>query len=183
MNLFLYVIDGSQGPIDNPVDWFDSLFTIGDILVVSVEDMVAKITRKLGRRKIRNLFIGGHGAPGYQSVGAGSNWDRVGSRSLQLDSDGNLFGPAAQYMPSLAPKFISGAICTLGGCTTGQGAAGEALLRKLSQVLGGISVQAGDANQRPLVPGMEGRVIRYTGAQRTVITGSWWGSPGGMGIN
>lgn len=183
MNLFIYVIDGSQGLTDNPVDWLDSLFTIGDITVVSVADMVTKVNARLGSRKIRNLFIGGHGAPGYQSIGSGSTWDTSGDRSLQLGSDGELLGGAKTTIPLLASKFITGAICTLGGCQTGQGTAGEALLQKLSSVLGGISVQAGDVNQRPFVPGMEGQVIRYTGARREVLTGGWLGSPGGYGIN
>ena len=37
MNLYLYVIDGSQGLLDNPVDWMDSLFTLGETLGAPVE--------------------------------------------------------------------------------------------------------------------------------------------------
>jgi hypothetical protein len=183
MNLFIYVIDGSQGFLDNPADWLDSLFTIGDITVVSVADMVDKVNRRLAGRKMRNLFIGGHGSPGYQAVGDQGAWDTTGERSLQLGSDGELLGGAKASIPLLASKFISGAICTLGGCQTGRGSAGEALLQKLSAALGVISVQAGTDNQRPFVPGMEGSVVRYTGSRRDVLSGGWLGSPGGYGIN
>ncbi len=179
-NLYIYVIDGSQGLLGNPVDWLDSLFTINEILVVSVSDMVNKIETRLGRgRKIQNLFIGGHGAPGYQSVGAGSGWDTTGAFSLQVDSsNGLLLGTAEAQMNRLGRNFAPNAIVTLGGCQVGRD---TILLKAVSKSLGSVPVQAGTANQRPLVPGMEGAVIRCTSTSTCTNMGtSYWASPGSL---
>ncbi len=73
-NRYIYVIDSNS----DAVDWLDSLFTIGDILVVSVQDMVEKVLRRVGGDSMRSLFVGGHGAPGYQSIGAGTEPRHIG---------------------------------------------------------------------------------------------------------
>lgn len=176
---YFYAIDGSQGLTDNPTDWLNSLFTINDILHTSVDDMVTKILGRLASDQvIANLFIGGHGAPGYQSVGAGTGWDTSGARSLQCDPTDTtrLRGTAHGDMRRISSRFTSDAIVTLGGCKVGQD---DTLLQAVSGVLGGIAVQAGKDNQRPLFPGMEGDVVRCTGTGCTNLGGgSWWSSPG-----
>jgi hypothetical protein len=182
MNKYIYVIDGNS----DAVDWLDSLFTIGDILVVSVQDMVDKVIARAGSNKIRSLFIGGHGSSGYQSIGAGPHWDSSGDRSLQIDSaTGRLKGSTTEHhLLRLGPKFTTNGVLTLGGCQTGSGAAGQALLLELSRVLG-VPAEAGTANQRPFVPGMEGSVSRCSATSGTCTSfpSTWWGSPGGGGIN
>ena len=182
MNKYIYVIDGNS----DAVDWLDSLFTIGDILVVSVQDMVDKVIARVGSNKIRSLFIGGHGAPGYQSIGAGPGWDTSGERSLQIDSTtGRLTGSTTEHhLLRLSSKFASKGVVTLGGCRTGNGTAGQTLLLELSRVFG-VPVEAGTANQRPFVPGMEGSVSRCSSTTGSCVSypSTWWGSPGGGGIN
>jgi hypothetical protein len=175
-NLYLYVVDGSD-----VVGWLDAAFTINEIEVTSVSDMVTKVLARLGStRGIQNLFIGGHGAPSYQGIGSGTSWDTTGAKSLQLDTTGHLLGPAGGWLPRLARKFASGAIVTLGGCQVGKD---PRLLQEVSRVLGGVPVQAGTDDQRPFVPGMEGDVVRCTPSSTTRMQGGWWGSPGGGGIN
>lgn len=175
--IYVYVIDGGQGLLDNPVDWIDSLLTIGDVTVTSVEDMVKKVEGKLGKSAIQNLFIGGHGAPGYQSVGAGTSRDRTGSKSLQVDpGTGRLKGAADQLLRRLAGRFAKDALVTLGGCQVGKD---KKLLEAVSAAFSNVAVQAGSDNQRPLVPGMEGNVVRCKGtACSNLGGGSWWASPG-----
>lgn len=177
-NLYIYVIDGNS----DAVDWLDSLFTIGDITVVSVQDMVDKVLRKVDNNWIRSLFIGGHGSPGYQSIGAGPRGDPTGNLSLRLNAAGKLHGNAEHHLRRLVRMFSYDAVVTLGGCRTGNGNAGEALLKELSRVLM-VPVEAGTANQRPFLPGMEGDVMRCTSSECTAFSSTWWGSPGGGGIN
>lgn len=176
-NLYIYVIDGNS----DSVDWLDSLFTIGDITAVSVQDMVDKVLRRVGDNWIRSLFIGGHGSPGYQSIGSGTTRDSTGDLSLQLDSS-RLKGNSEHHLSRLNRKFSYEAVVTLGGCQTGSGTAGANLLKELSRILG-VPVEAGTANQRPFVPGMEGSVTRCTSSTCTSLPSTWWGSPGGGGIN
>ncbi|HUF04307.1 MAG TPA: hypothetical protein VMM38_09040 [Aridibacter sp.] len=178
MNKYIYVIDGNS----DAVDWLDSLFTIGDILVTSVQDMVDRVLNTLGDNNMRSLFIGGHGSPGYQAVGAGPRGDSTGTLSLQLGSDGKLKGNSEHHLMRLRSNFSHDAIVTLGGCRTGEGSAGDALLLELSRVLS-VPVEAGTANQRPFVPGMEGSVRRCSGDSCQTLSSNWWGSPGGGGIN
>lgn len=174
--IYIYVVDGSEGLFSNPADWLDSLFTVGDVTVSSVEDMVKKVEKRLGTSRIQNLFIGGHGSPGYQSVGAGSTWDSSGAKSLQVDaSTGKLKGVAHGLLRRLAPRFVKGALVTLGGCQVGRD---DKLLKAAAAALG-VPVQAGKDNQRPLLPGMEGDVVRCDAtACRNLGGGSWWASPG-----
>jgi hypothetical protein len=178
--LWIYVLDGGQGLWANPADWLDGFFTLGEVTVVSVTDMVDKVTRRVGSRFIQNMLIAGHGSPGYQSVGAGTAVDTSGSKSLCVDAaTGKLAGPADQQLRRLAPRFCRDAIITLGGCQVGKGTQGETLLKAVSNCFGGLPVQAGTANQRPFLPGMEGDVIRCTSTScGNLGGGSWWASPG-----
>lgn len=178
---YIYVIDNNGGA----VDWLDSLFTIGDVLIVSVQDMVDKVISRLGSNTMRSLFVGGHGSSGYQATGGGASWDSSGNLSLQLDTNGKMKGSNTEHhLGRLRSKFSSDAVVTLGGCQTGSGEAGKALLMELSRIFG-VPVEAGTANQRPFVPGMEGSVTRCDARNNStiVLPSTWWGSPGGGWIN
>jgi hypothetical protein len=181
--LYFYVIDGTW----NFTDTVNRIFTIDDIVVFNVADMVKKVSdaaTKLGG-KIENLFIAGHGCSGYQSIGAERDYDDTGSVSLQYDdTTGQLRGAAGSQLAKLAPLFSRSAIVTLGGCQVASDPDGPDLLRAVSQALGGIYVQGGKDTQRPLLPGMEGPILRCNPNACTIVSkGLWWGSPGGGGIN
>ncbi|NJD06014.1 MAG: hypothetical protein FIA97_05895 [Methylococcaceae bacterium] len=176
--LYIYVLDGGQGVLDDPVSWIEGVFTVNEVTVTSVDDMVTKVLARIGSSSIQNLFISGHGAPGYQGVGGGTAWDYSGNKSLQVDPvTGKLKGTSEQLLRKLSPKFTKEAIATLGGCKTGNGPQGEALLKAVADCFG-IPVQAGTDNQRPFVPGMEGDVIRCDSTKCSNLGGSWWASPG-----
>jgi hypothetical protein len=108
----------------NFTDTVNRIFTIDDIVVVSVADMVKKASdaaTKLGG-KIENLLIAGHGSDGPD------------------------------------------------------------LLRAVSQAE--FAFREKKKTQRPLLPGMEGPILRCNPNACTIVSkGLWWGSPGGGGIN
>src|ERR1700730_10392306 len=56
-------------------------------MVWSIMDMITKATGAATQAgaKIQNLYINGHGAPGFQAVGSGTGSDTAGDRSLQID--------------------------------------------------------------------------------------------------
>src|SRR5262245_40925961 len=70
-----------------------------DFKVWSLMDMINKATAAATQAgaKIKNLYINGHGAPGFQAVGSGRGADPTGDRSLQIDQNnyGTLLGVAA----------------------------------------------------------------------------------------
>jgi hypothetical protein len=141
--------------------------------------MVDKVLARIDTNKIANMFIAGHGAPGYQSVGSGANWETTGTKSLQVDSStGLLMGSAGKSLNRLIDKFTSDAIVTLGGGRVAGSPGGPPMLQAVSRAIGGIPVQGGVDTQRPLVPGMEGHIIRCTPTTVTDVGTSWWGSPG-----
>lgn len=74
------------------------------IEVTSVPDMVQKVlaaTQGSGN----SLFFGGRASDNYQSVGAGSERDSTGDRSLQCDEDSNLLGAARTQLPRLSERI------------------------------------------------------------------------------
>ncbi len=174
--LYIYAIDGGQSLWDDPADWIEGALTVGEIYHTSVKDMVSKIIKHIGSSRIQNLLISGHGSPGYQSVGAGTSWDTTGNKSLQLEPGTMyLLGDAEMHLRSLNNHFAPGAIVTLGGCEVGKDLD---LVKAVSMALDGRPVQAGTANQRPLVPGMEGHVIRCSARRCDDLGSSYWASPG-----
>jgi hypothetical protein len=178
-NLYIFVLDGGQGIIDDPVNWIDGLFTVNEVTVTSVDDMVKKVLARVGASSIKNLVISGHGAPGYQGVGSGSAWNASGDKSLQVDSTtGKIKGTSDKALRRLASKFTKDALVTLGGCQVGKGTAGSDLLKAVSDCFG-VPAQAGTDNQRPFLPGMEGDCIRCDAKKCSNLGGgSWWASPG-----
>lgn len=145
---------------DNSFDWASGVLRLGELDVVSVKDMVAKVIAECNGRLIRRLCIIGHGSPGCQSVGCGMRWDWTGRRALLVDkTNRQLVGEAATELARLAGKFAPEAIVTLGGCEVARGSYGKALLRGVSRALGGVIVQASEAMQTP-VWALKGTVIR-----------------------
>ena len=110
----------------------------------SIEDMVSRVIKVASGRgaKIRRLRIIGHG---------NAHGQRIGKDFLSVHS----LPKHAGALKRLIPYFAADAEVTLGGCQVGQGVE---LLQQLSQVLGGVTVRAMTALQRPGVPGDEGGV-------------------------
>jgi len=85
--------------------------------VTSVPQLCRRLTWMRGGKLISNLFIQGHGVPGFQSVGAGSGGvDDTGLVSIGLTDKGELHATTAAHLRSLRGFFAPGAIVTLGGC-------------------------------------------------------------------
>jgi hypothetical protein len=158
-DLNLYCIDASN----DLTNWLDGFFTIGEIYVTSVGDMVNKIITAWQNSPddIETLVIAGHGGPGFQSVGSGTAWDVTGAKSLQLDpgTPGALLGPAQGQLLRLRGMFTPTAVVSLVGCEVAGGPQGLGLLSAVSSALN-VFVQAAKITQRPLVPGWEGNVYR-----------------------
>jgi hypothetical protein len=126
------------------VMWVDALFTWGEIGITSVTDMVQKVKEVCGtRRKIRELRILGHG--NWEGQFFGRDWvsnDNINSFRGELVQLSGLFGREG--------------LVTLGGCQVG---GNSRLLLELGDILN-VPVRAFEANQRPTVPGDEGREVR-----------------------
>ncbi|HNW78414.1 MAG TPA: DUF4347 domain-containing protein [Candidatus Competibacteraceae bacterium] len=136
-----------------------------EIRVCSVMEMINKVKELASQRRsrIRHLYINGHGAPGYQAVGAGRGWDESGERSLQLDPEdrswnGCLRGVAAWAgLGLLSENLTDDATVTLSGCEVAAGEKGKGLMRAVATTMG-VWVQAADAKQFAWIPGWEGKV-------------------------
>lgn len=150
------------GSDPNFTNIMDGIFTIGEIEVDSVHDMIREVLAHSKGKRIQSLTIADHGGPGYQSVGA-SQWDESGDFSLQVVAGSkSLLGSARVEIPRLVGKFTRDGVVNLCGCEVARGPGGLDLLKAVSRALGGTFVQAGRAIQRPLIPGWEGNVFRCT---------------------
>jgi hypothetical protein len=69
-------------------------------------------------RKLTELFIFGHGVPGFQSIGAGPGGvDASGLHSIALDpGTGHLHATTAMYLRGMRQYLAPDAVVTLGGC-------------------------------------------------------------------
>ena len=135
-----------------------------DYKVWSVMDMITKATGLAAQAdaKIQNLYINGHGAPGFQAVGSGRGSDTIGDRSLQIDQANypQLLGVAAWAgLGTLTDYMADDAMVTLSGCQVAAGPNGKALLRAIAAVIG-TWVQACDAKQYAWIPGWEGNLYK-----------------------
>jgi hypothetical protein len=171
----LYFIDDNGGGFS----WLSGLFTIGEIYITSVAGLVDKALAEETKKgkKIDEMFIIGHGAPGWQGVGAGKGEtaDPNGEKSLEVDdATGKLKGAAETQLNRLKGHFAPGAVVTLGGCEVAKGTEGQKLLRAVSKALGGVPVQGGDVAQHSISPGSEGNVIRCNDATCWVQSAAWW---------
>ena len=179
----IVAIDGNagfSGWISQAVNRFksglDSEYSV--ITVYSVQDMVDKTLMAAGADQIHRLIIDGHGASGFQCVGCGTPGNALKNRSkadyLELsDLDEKLRNGVESSLTQLVPKLTKSTIVSLGGCQVGSSPFGEQLLKRISYVLGGIEVEAGFDNQRPLLPGYEGSVIRCSDALCLITPASW----------
>lgn len=158
------------------------------IRVSSVSDMVRQLLARLPREEdvYDSIVIQGHGSPGNQSVGDGSNYDKSGQRNLSISwSDSSisppttLVGNSEMKLLPLRPRLSTDCIVTLAGCNVGAGAGGRILMKIISRALGWRLVQAADALQVDYIPGMEGNVIRCSPIDCwTVDRSSWLSVPG-----
>lgn len=148
------------------------------VTVYSVKDMVEKVLIAAGADKISRLTIYGHGASGFQCVGCGTlgnalDKDLSSGDFLELsEMDGKLKNNAEQYLSQLVAKLSAKAIVSLGGCQVGAAPFGDKLLQRMSEVLG-VPVEAGVENQRPMLPGYEGNVVRCSGNFCFTMPASW----------
>jgi|OpeIllAssembly_1097287.scaffolds.fasta_scaffold06634_5 hypothetical protein len=138
-----------------------------EIRVVSVMDLTNQVLA-LARQKnarVGNLYINGHGAPGYQSVGAGTLVDETGALSLRLDEEmadlywkPQLKGVAASIgLIMLNGIWADDAMVTLLGCRVAEGADGKNLIAAVATTMC-VWVRACDANQYSWLPGYEGQI-------------------------
>src|SRR5262249_30790548 len=130
-------------------------------------------------KRLENLIVIGHGAPGSQNMGAGQNWDESGLKSIALSEwyDGPGAEPFTVYsavnrtaLGLLSNRFAKTGKVILGGCevageemqqwgdskTEYVDIDGKDLLVALSNLLGGVAVRAGDKLQENETPGIEG---------------------------
>jgi hypothetical protein len=179
----IVAIDGNagfSGWISQVINRFRSELD-GDYRVVtvySVQDMVDKVLIAAGGDQIFRLVIEGHGASGFQAVGCGTPGNALKNRSkpdyLEFsDLDGKLRNGVENSLKQLIPKLSKSAVVSLGGCQVGAEPFGPQLLKRMSHALGGIDVEAGFDNQRPLLPGYEGSVIRCSDDWCLVTPASW----------
>jgi len=134
------------------------------IQAISVANMVNQILTRLdgesGRPAVMaSLMIVGHGRAGVQVVGSGR--EIVLGKALALrektEPKGELLD--VDQIRRLKGHFTKNAVVTLTGCNVGAGERGEALLKKLSEAMGAVPVQAGKFAQIP-GPGLNGPVVR-----------------------
>lgn len=183
-NTFSFLLDYFAGAPPGPDG--DSGFVA--IRAGSVADMVGQLLARLPRREdvYQSIVIQGHGSPGNQSVGDGSSYDDTGHKNLSINwTDDSvsppttLVGNSEMKLLPLVPRLSTDCIVTLGGCNVGAGAGGEILMKIISRTLQWRLVQAADALQTDLMPGMEGNVIRCNPVKCwTVDKSSWLGVPG-----
>lgn len=148
------------------------------ITVYSVKDMVEKTLAAVGSDKIERLFIEGHGSSGFQCVGCGNAENALNNREkadyLEFSElEGKLKNGVEAYLKRLIPKLDTFAMISLGGCQVGSAPFGEQLLREVSKALGGVTVEAGIANQRPLFFGYEGSVLSCSETFCLMMPPSW----------
>jgi hypothetical protein len=130
--------------------------------VLELETLAHKAVVSQGSR-ISALYINGHGRPGCQAVGSGRRDDSTGLKSLQVDRNGQLVGPASWILPILGHSLTDDALVTLSGYKVAAGPEGKMLLRAVARALG-VWVQAADADQYPLTPGWEGQLWKCSPA-------------------
>lgn len=149
-----------------------------EIRVVSVMDMVYQVLGNANQCKARvlNLYVNGHGASGYQSVGAGTNYDVSGTRSIQLDKDDfyaepSLKGIAANIgLIELDGIWADGGMVTFLGCKVADGPDGKNMISAAAKTMG-VWVRACDATQYSWLPGYEGQVW-YSDPYGTIYRGT-----------
>jgi hypothetical protein len=152
--------------IQDANNWGDNfLWAIGEdnvIRVDGVRDMCDKIKHLWNSMpgNIASLSIDGHGSPGFQAVGAGTDGDNTGEKALFVNPDipQLLWGPASTLFLNMRDMFENDAVVSLIGCQVAKGEKGLQLLRAVSFALN-VSVQGGEKDQR-LLPGWEGDVYR-----------------------
>jgi hypothetical protein len=86
--------------------------------VTSIPQLCTRLSWRRGGKLISQLYIQGHGVPGFQSVGQGVDGvDSSGLLSIGLDPNTReLHEKTAMYLRGIRGFFAPGAVVTLGGC-------------------------------------------------------------------
>jgi hypothetical protein len=164
-----WIMNGFKGELDKEYEV---------VVVNSVKDMVEKVINAAGGDKISRLFIEGHGASGFQCVGCGfienalKNKDKADYLEFS-ELEQKLKNGVEDSLKRLIPKLDKWAVVSLGGCQVGSAPFGEQLLKRISKVLGGVSVEAGTIDQRPFFFGYEGSVVRCNETFCLTMQPSW----------
>ncbi|MDQ6786499.1 MAG: hypothetical protein M3033_06730 [Acidobacteriota bacterium] len=133
----LVVVDSSFGKHDSGgVLATDRAIHPGAILAGSVAQMVELVLARLGSsNKIDTIRFWGHGGPGRQGVGVGSNRHWVNhplERIIGVNSHGFLLN--RRVLLRLRGKFESFGLVELHGCHTGDHLQGKQLLQRLNEI-------------------------------------------------
>jgi hypothetical protein len=135
-------IIGERGKFDW-VSFLAGLVHVGEKRITSISDLATQLIKLCANGDtIVRLQLIDHGNTTGQYIG--DDW-------LSVDT-------FAKYRDNLArfrSCFGKDAIVTMGGCKVGYA---TKLLSQLSSLWGGVTVRAGTAYQRPLLPGIEGGV-------------------------
>ena len=127
----------------------------GHLEARSVAEMVRVVLAEANGRQVGEIVIQDHGFPGGQSLG----------RDLLLPDTLTRY---RDELIKLRSVLAPGAKIHLEGCNVAATAEGKKLLGRLSKMLG-VTVYAGTASQRPLVPGVEGSKVSCTASGDEVI--------------
>jgi len=147
---------------------------MASLAINSIPDMVNQVLAAAGTDKIERLIIYGHAESGMQAVGCGTNFDTTRSDCdfLKLTpGTGILRNGAEAELARLKPQLAPDARVSLGGCEVAAPPDGESLLKRISTVLGGVTVEGGLWLQTSLWPGYEGPVVRCTANSCTTMRG------------
>lgn len=157
------------------VGWLTGLTTWDEIAVTSVQDMVSQVLARAAPYGVCSIFrlgVFGHASAGSQHLGTGGkSWS-----DDKVITAGNVSKRHGKTLARLKPYLRPDAIVTLHGCNVAAGKGGQILLQGLSKILG-VPVQGGVEVQRPLLPGMEGEVIRCSRARCMKLGSTWLGVP------
>lgn len=157
----LRVICQYDSTIKNAASWMTGLFSIGELEVYSVNDLVNTVkveVRKTG--KVRRLEICAHGGQNSISVG---------------DEDDLSDLTPKKHMPELArlkKSFTSDGLVILWVCEAGRC---QGLLSELAKTLG-VSVYANTGDVNPVVPYARGQFVaaRPNGSFETDVENIFW---------
>ena len=133
--------------------WTNSFFRFNALRVTGIEDMVDKIISRAkehgGEKTIFRLNIRDHGNVGFQLIGG------------EILNSATLIQWYPYTLSKLRPFFTSDGMVILHGCQVAKGDGGSFFLQTFSNIVG-VPVRAGELNQKPFVPGMEGPVKECT---------------------
>lgn len=142
-----WVVDGNH-PFHDALVWVDQL-KAGTVKVFSVDDFVNACIKHCTEKSVTIDFLAifGHGDPGCQGLGCGQIYDKTGTKSLDWKGvfrpgETQLVGLAEESLKKLNGLLSEKATIFLAGCKVGADAEGAGLLKAVSGILNGRTVQA-----------------------------------------